>query len=118
LRGSIRLGAVVLRGSGALAGQCRGVGRQQVQFVGPELLDEIPKRAHAHGVEAVVPVPSVLARSHEAGLLQQQQVLGNSGAADREVGGELPHRLFAACQKMQQPTAVRFRGDLQGIQHR
>src|SRR3546814_11847335 len=70
----------------------------------PELLDEIPKRAHAHGVEAVVPVPPLLARSHQAGLLQQQQVLGDRGAADREVGGELPHRLFAACQEVEEPT--------------
>lgn len=109
---------MLLRGAGTLAGQCCGVGRQQIQFVGPELLDEIPKSAHARGVEAVVPVPPLFAGSHQSRLLKQQQVLGDSGAADREVGGELPHRLFAACQKVEQPTTVRLRGDLQGIQHR
>jgi hypothetical protein len=33
------------------------------------------------------------------------------------MGGQLPHRLFLACQEVQQPTPVRLGGDLQGIQH-
>ncbi|MET3919929.1 hypothetical protein ABIB26_000855 [Arthrobacter sp. UYEF20] len=33
------------------------------------------------------------------------------------MSGQLPDRLFLACQKMQQPPPVRLRGNLQGIQH-
>ena len=70
------------------------------------------------GVEPVVPVPALFAGSHQAGLLQQQQVLGHRGAANREMGGQLPDRLFVAGEKMQQASPVRLRSNLQGIQHR
>ncbi len=34
------------------------------------------------------------------------------------MGGQLPDRLFAAGEKMQQASTVRLRSNLQGIQHR
>ena len=102
---------------GTVPGQLGGICGQQVQLVRPELLDQRTEPAHALGIEPVIPVPPLFAGSHQACLLEQQQVLGDCGAADREVGGQLPHRLFLACQKMQKPTPVRLRCDLQGVQH-
>ena len=64
------MGLVMFRGSLALRGHFRGVGGQQIQFVGPELLDEFTQPAHAPGVEPVVPVPPFFAGTHEPGLLQ------------------------------------------------
>ena len=102
----------------SLPGQCCGIGSQQIQFVSPELCDQFTKPAHARGVESVVPVPPVLAGRHQTGLLQQQQVLGDSRPTRREVSGQLPDRLFLPGQKMQQPPPVRHRGNLQNIQHK
>ncbi len=101
-----------------LRGQCGRIGGQQIQFVGPELFDKYTKPAHSHWIEPVIPVSSLFAGRYQAGLLQEQQVLGHRGAADREMSGQFPDCLFMAREKMQQPSPVRLRGDLQGIQHR
>lgn len=69
------MGRVMLRRSLTLRGQGGGIGGQQIQFVGPELLDKITQPAHSPGVQPVVPVSPFLTRSHQPGLLQQQQML-------------------------------------------
>ena len=107
----------MMRGSVTLCGKCGRIGGQQIQFAGPELFDEFTEPAHALGVEPVIPVSPLFAGCYQAGLLQEQQVLGHRGAADREMRGQLPDCLFMAGEKMQQPSPVRLRGNLQGIQH-
>ena len=108
----------MLRRPVTLGGKCGGIRCQQIQFVGPELFDKVTQPAHAAWVESVVPVPALFAGRYQAGLLQEQQVLGHRGAADREMGGQLPDSLFVAGEKMQQASPIRLRSNLQGIQHK
>lgn len=118
LKRNVSPGRVVLYRSATLFGQRGCIGSQQIQLVGPELFNQLPEPAHAFGIQPVVPVPALFPRGHQAGLLEQEQMLGDGGTADCEMGGQLPHRLFALSQQMQQPAPVWLRSNLQGIQHK
>lgn len=77
----------------------------------PEAFDKAPEPGHALGVKPVVPVPSFFAGCYQPGLLQQQQMLGHSRTAHREMCGQLADRLFLARQKMQKTAPVWLRGN-------
>ncbi len=60
----------MLRRPVTLCGKRGRIRCQQIQFIGPELFDKFTEPAHSLWVEPVVPVPSLLAGSYQAGLFE------------------------------------------------
>lgn len=107
----------MLRGALPLGGKCGRIRGQQIQFTGPKLLDKVTEPGHTCRVKPVIPVAPFFAGRHQAGLFQQQQVLGHGRPAHGEMSGQFPDRLLLAGEKMQKASPVRLRSYLQRIQH-
>src|SRR5215813_12307900 len=67
----------------------------------PESFEELAQRIESPGVERVDPPVSLGPVGDQHGLLQDAQVLGDRGPADRESLGQLPHRQRPAHQPVQ-----------------
>src|SRR6266481_5012590 len=67
----------------------------------PELVEVRAQGADSLGIELIEPPGALLAVDHEARLLEHLEVLGDRGARDWQLSGELPHRAGTFGQQLE-----------------
>jgi hypothetical protein len=78
------------------------------QCLGPKPIEIVPEGIDARRIQFVDPAIAGGPIDDEAGVLQDPQMLGDGRTADREVAGELAHRLRAVQQAFEDRAARRI----------
>jgi hypothetical protein len=88
---------------------------EALRGVAPDLLEVLLDRAQPLSAQVVDPAGTPGLLRDQAGLLQQPQVPGHRGTADRQRGGDLADRLVALAEQAQDVTPVRVAERLERI---
>jgi hypothetical protein len=83
--------------------------------VSPDLLEIGLDGFDALAVQAVQAAGAFRAVGDQAGVLEQPQVSGDGGAADRELVGELTDRPIAGAEQLDDRPSVRVTEGVEGI---
>lgn len=93
------------------------VGHEQIQLIRPECLEYLAEPGHARLSEAVKPLPPGPSGRDQPHVCEQQQVLRDRGAADRELGRQLGHGPFTVGEKLEQPSPAGLGRNFEEVGH-